>query len=72
MIRLKAERLRRGWSQQTLAYHAGMQGADICRMETGILRPYPGQAQRLGAVLGLLPEELLEEVSVEQLEASHA
>ena len=63
MIRLKAERLRRGWTQIDLAYHARVQPAEISRFETGNARPYPRQAQRLAATLGLDPGELLQEVS---------
>ena len=62
MLRLKYERQRRGWSLQELGFHAGVQGADISKIERGLLRPYPSQAQRLAKVLGLTPEELLEEV----------
>jgi ribosome-binding protein aMBF1 (putative translation factor) len=62
MVRLKAERLKRKWSQQDLAFHAHMASADISRIERGWARPYPGQAQRLAAILGIQPEELLQEV----------
>ncbi|NOT26097.1 MAG: helix-turn-helix transcriptional regulator [Acidobacteria bacterium] len=60
MIRLKAERLRRGWTQIDLAYHSRVHPAEISRFETRIARPYPGQARRLAAVLCLEPSQLLE------------
>lgn len=63
LTRLKAERLRRGWTQIDLAYHSRVQPAEISRFETGIARPYPGQARRLAAALELEPGQLLEEVS---------
>jgi transcriptional regulator with XRE-family HTH domain len=62
MIRLKAERLKRGWSQQDLGFRARVSVSDICRIERGWMRPYPGHAERLAAVLGLTPEQLLERV----------
>ena len=62
MTRMKAERLRRGWSQQKLAVEAGVGYADICRAERGLFRLYPSQAERIAKVLGLRPDELLEEV----------
>jgi ribosome-binding protein aMBF1 (putative translation factor) len=64
MIRLEVERLKKRWSQQDLAYHARMAVSDVCRIERGWMKPYPGQASRLGAVLGLAPNELLEPVAV--------
>jgi ribosome-binding protein aMBF1 (putative translation factor) len=62
MIRLKAERLKKGWSQQDLAFRARMAVSDICRIERGWMRPYPGHASRLAAVLGLTPDQLLDRV----------
>lgn len=59
VIRMKAARLARGWSQQRLAVEAGVGYADICRAERGLFRLYPTQAERIAKVLGLQPEELL-------------
>lgn len=61
-MRMKAARIRRGWSQQKLAVEAGVGYADICRAERGLFRLYPTQAERIAKVLGLQPEELLLEV----------
>ena len=63
MVRLKVERLKRGWSQQDLAFHARMASADISRLERGWARPYPNQARRLADILGISEEELLQEVT---------
>jgi transcriptional regulator with XRE-family HTH domain len=63
MLNLKAGRLRRGWTQTDLAYFARMTAAEISRIETGRLRPYPRQAERLARVLGLPPEQLVEPAS---------
>ena len=62
MIRMKSERLRRGWSQQKLAVEACVGYADISRAECGLFLLYPTQAKRIAQVLGLDPNELLEEV----------
>jgi transcriptional regulator with XRE-family HTH domain len=62
----KRNRLRLGWSQQELAVFAGVSVADVSRIETGRLRPYPGQAQKLAHVLGLRAEELQNEVLFEE------
>ena len=63
ILRVKAERLNRGWTQTELAYFARMSSADVSRIESGRMVPYPGHAQRLARVLGLDPSELLEEIN---------
>lgn len=63
ILRIKSERLSRGWTQTELAYFARMSSADVSRIESGRMVPYPGHAQRLARVLGLDPSELLEEVN---------
>lgn len=61
MTRMQAERLRRRMSQTDLAAAAGkLSASDISRFERAYGRPYPAQAQRLAAVLGLEPDTLLE------------
>lgn len=70
LTRIRAERLRRGWSQQTLAFHAAVTVADLSRIETGRLRSYNGQAQRLAQVLDVSPAELLSEVPASQVSKS--
>jgi ribosome-binding protein aMBF1 (putative translation factor) len=60
MFRMTVERRRRGWNQQDLAYRARMSVADVSRIESGRLKPYPGQVKKLGKALGLRPVELLE------------
>jgi len=61
MLRIKAERLRRGWTQLQLAVLTRLQTTEISRIENGRFRPYPGQMLRLCNALELTPEELLEE-----------
>ncbi len=64
MLRIKVERLRREWTQTDLGYKARMTPAEISRIETGRLTPYPGQIKRLVRVLGLGADELLAHVDV--------
>lgn len=60
LLRIRAERLARGWTQQQLGFHAGVSAADLSRIETGRMRPYPGQLRRLAFVLGMPEEALLQ------------
>ena len=62
MLRVKFERLRRGWNQTTLAFRARVSAAEISRIETGRAKPYPGQVKRLCRALGLTAGSLLENV----------
>ena len=62
VLRLREERLRRGWSQTELAFYAHLSASDISKMETGRFLPFPAQAARLAEVLGMAAEALLEEV----------
>lgn len=62
VLRIKAERLNRGWTQTDLAYFARMSSAEVSRIESGRMVPYPGHALRLARVLDLQPSELLQEV----------
>ena len=71
VTRMKAERLRRRWTQTDLAYHARMSPSDISRIENGRLIPYPGYAERLGKALGLSPEELQLPSEGEALTVAH-
>jgi transcriptional regulator with XRE-family HTH domain len=64
MLRIHAERLRRGWTQTALAYHAGkLSPADISRIENGWLRPYPRQLNALSEALNVPADQLLDEVT---------
>ncbi len=55
---LRDERRRRGWTQQQLGAIVGIQSSDISRIESGRMRPYPSQAERLARILGIRPEDL--------------
>ena len=69
MLRVKAERLRRRWSQVHLAYWSGLSVADISRIETGRLRPYPGQLAKLASALEVDGGTLLDDVSEDEAHA---
>ena len=64
MVRMKLERLRRGWNQVTESYKAAVPVSDISRFENGRALPYPAQRQRLARVLELDPATLLDDVDV--------
>jgi transcriptional regulator with XRE-family HTH domain len=52
MTRLQALREERRWSRAELARRAGMHPATVGAIESGRLRPYPGQLAKLAAALG--------------------
>ena len=60
MRNVKAERLRRGWTQTDLGARARLAASVISQIESGRFRPYPGQLKRLARVLNLPAEQLLE------------
>jgi transcriptional regulator with XRE-family HTH domain len=60
LLRIKAERLQRGWTQTQLAARSGLSTSDISRIETGRFKPYPKQALRIARALKVAPECLLE------------
>ena len=69
MLRLKQQRVERGWSQARLARRARISISDMCRIEGGWLRPYPNQLKRLAKALDWPPEsadELLIALSPER------
>lgn len=57
--RLAAERRRRGWTQVDLAHYARLSAADVSRIESGRMRPYPAQAARIAHALGIDVTQLL-------------
>ena len=66
MIRIVKERKVRGLTQSGLARAAEMHVSSMCAIETGRLKPWPGQAAKLAAVLEWPQDragELFEEVA---------
>lgn len=65
MLRLRCERLQRGWSQTELAARARMHTQQVSAIENGMMKPYPSQLARLARALDVPEDEaasLLEEV----------
>jgi ribosome-binding protein aMBF1 (putative translation factor) len=62
VLRIAKERRRRGWTQTQLAAKARLSASDVSRIETGRMRPYNVQAERLARALNLRVESLLDEV----------
>jgi transcriptional regulator with XRE-family HTH domain len=62
LLKIRAERHRRGWRLLDLAFHANVPLSELSRIETGQTKPYPTYAERLASVLGLKPEELTQKV----------
>jgi transcriptional regulator with XRE-family HTH domain len=60
---MKAERLRRGWTQTDLAYRSKVAISEISRFETQRAKPYPAQERRLSKILQLDPSTLLDEIN---------
>lgn len=67
MTRLRAERLRRGLSQQKAAHDADISVGsvgDFSRIDSGRMRPSASQAERIARALNLSPESLQEPVEI--------
>ena len=62
MLRIKNERLRRGWNQTKLAYLARMSTTDVSRIESGRTHPYPRQLARLAKALHVPVDDLMQEI----------
>lgn len=62
MLRLELERRKRSLTQKDLGIATKIPAADICRIERGILKPYPGYLKRLSEFLGISEKELIEEL----------
>ncbi len=65
MLKLTVEREQRGWSKAKLARRARLDQATVSRIESGRLRPYRRELERLARALDVPKanaETLLEEV----------
>ena len=58
LLRLKAERLRRRWTQTRLSWLTGIAQSDLSAIENGHRRAGAGQRHRI-AIVFAMPEELL-------------
>ncbi len=57
---IRDERQKRGWTQIDLSYHSRVNAAEISRIESGRLKPSPGQLQRIAKALGVAADQLAE------------
>lgn len=58
---LRAIRLDRGWTQELLAYYAGVNPTTIVRLETGRSeRPFPVTRKRIADALGVAVSDVFE------------
>jgi transcriptional regulator with XRE-family HTH domain len=73
-MRLRDERVRRGWSQTRLSGLTGISQADISAIECGRQAPWPSWRRRIAEVMGIPEAELFNGgVGVDQeRETSHA
>ena len=78
MTVMERERRRRGWSQMTLGFYAGLVQGDISKIERGKKAPSPARAEKIARALGVPVAALLDEVrepeafTVETLPAADA
>lgn len=70
MLKLRNERLQRGWSQTQLSHLTGIASPDLSAIEREIKPSYPGWRQRLTRVFGIPEEELFAQVDEVSTEAS--
>lgn len=62
VLRLKFERLQRGWSQDTLGVLARLSHSTISLIENGRYIPTPRELERLAAHLAVAPASLLQPI----------
>jgi transcriptional regulator with XRE-family HTH domain len=67
VLRLKAERLKRGWSQTRVSMLTGIAAPDLSAVERGLRRAHPGWQRRLAVTFGLPADVLFAEVPAEDL-----
>lgn len=67
MLRLKAERLARGWSQTRVSMLTGIASPDISAVERGLRHAHAGWRRRLSAAFKLPEDVLFSQVDTEQV-----
>ena len=63
LLRLRAERIARGWSQLNLAAAAKIHPSDVSRYENGH-KMLPGHTRRIAQALGVPEQQLHDNVSL--------
>jgi len=62
VLNFKFRRLLRGWSQAELARRANLHPSTISRIETGYVRPYPVQVEKIAKALQIAKDDVMKEV----------
>lgn len=62
MLRVRAERLRRGWTLEAVYLRTGISPADLSQLERGLHQPFPGWKRRLERLYRVPADELFQEV----------
>jgi transcriptional regulator with XRE-family HTH domain len=65
VLRLRAERVRRGWSLTRVTMQTGIASADLSALERGLRPAHPGWRRRLAKAFKLPEAELFAEVPKE-------
>lgn len=71
MLRVRRERLRRGWSQTYVCRVTGIHPGNLSRVERGQVVAYPGWRKKLGDLYGVPGDELFREVGDDGAAETH-
>lgn len=63
MLRLKEERIKRGWTQLELAFKTKIHPPLISQLESGKIYPYPSYKRKLEKIFGIDGDKLFEEIN---------
>lgn len=63
MLKLRQERLRRGWSLVEVCVRTRIESTNISKIERGLLPAYPGWRQRLADAFDMPEDVLFEKVT---------
>jgi transcriptional regulator with XRE-family HTH domain len=68
VLRIRFERLQRGWTQTDVAIRAHVMQQEVSLIEQGRLIPRPNQLERLGRAFGIPSASLLKPVSIAEVD----
>lgn len=66
VLRVRAERLKRGWTQAEVGRRCGIDQGTLSRLEHGAIPAYPGWARRLSNLFKVGRDKLFQEVSPDE------
>jgi transcriptional regulator with XRE-family HTH domain len=67
MLRIRQERLRRGWTLRELAFRSAIDPSTLSRLERGLLHPYPAWRRRLAVILKLPADRLFSQAANDEV-----